>query len=81
MLGKLQRAHPTLHGHFAPAYLVESNMLGHIYSLSMILRHNLTWTFPYESVHLIEMQCKGLSYVGMCTVVQFKLANDEYMRV
>ena len=27
MLGKLQRAHPTLHGHFAPAYLVESNML------------------------------------------------------
>ena len=27
MLGKLQRAHPTLHGHFAPAYLVGSNML------------------------------------------------------
>ena len=28
MLGKLQRAHPTLHGYFAPAYLVGSNMLG-----------------------------------------------------
>ena len=27
MLGKLQRAHPTLRGHFAPAYLVDSNML------------------------------------------------------
>ena len=27
MLGKLQRAHPTLCGHFAPAYLVGSNML------------------------------------------------------
>ena len=27
MLGKLQRAHPTLPGHFAPAYLVGSNML------------------------------------------------------
>ena len=27
MLGKLQRALPTLHGHFAPAYLVGSNML------------------------------------------------------
>ena len=26
-LGKLQRAHPTLRGHFAPAYLVVSNML------------------------------------------------------
>ena len=25
ILGKLQRAHPTLRGHFAPAYLVESN--------------------------------------------------------
>ena len=25
MLGKLQRAHPTLHGHFAPAYLVGNN--------------------------------------------------------
>ena len=27
MLGMLQRAHPTLRGHFAPAYLVGSNML------------------------------------------------------
>ena len=27
MLGNLQRAHPTLRGHFAPAYLVGSNML------------------------------------------------------
>ena len=27
MFGKSQRAHPTLHGHFAPAYLVGSNML------------------------------------------------------
>ena len=27
MLGKLQRANPTLRGHFAPAYLVGSNML------------------------------------------------------
>ena len=27
MLGKLQRAHPTLRGHFAPAYLVGGNML------------------------------------------------------
>ena len=27
MLGKLQRAHPTLPGHFAPAYLEGSNML------------------------------------------------------
>ena len=27
MLGKLQRAHPTLCGHFALAYLVGSNML------------------------------------------------------
>ena len=27
MLGKLQRAHPTFRGPFAPAYLVESNML------------------------------------------------------
>ena len=27
MLGKLQKAHPTLRGHFAPAYLVGSNML------------------------------------------------------
>ena len=27
MLGKLQRAHPTLRGHFPPAYLVGSNML------------------------------------------------------
>ena len=26
MLGKLQRAHPTLNGHFAPAYLVGNNM-------------------------------------------------------
>ena len=26
-LGKLQRAHPTLRGHFTPAYLVGSNML------------------------------------------------------
>ena len=28
MLGKLQRVHPTLRGHFAPAYLVGSDMLG-----------------------------------------------------
>ena len=27
MLGKLLRAHPTLRGHFAPAYLLGSNML------------------------------------------------------
>ena len=27
MLGKLQRAHPILPGHFAPAYLVSRNML------------------------------------------------------
>ena len=27
MLGKLQRAHHTLHGHFAPAYLLGSNKL------------------------------------------------------
>ena len=27
MLGKLQRAHHTLHGHYAPAYLVGSNKL------------------------------------------------------
>ena len=27
MLGKLQRAHPTLRDHFAPAYLVGSYML------------------------------------------------------
>ena len=27
LLGKLQRAHPTLRGHFAPACLVGSNML------------------------------------------------------
>ena len=27
MLGKLQRAHHTLHGHFAPAYLGGSNKL------------------------------------------------------
>ena len=27
MLGKLQRAHPTLRGHFATAYLVGNNML------------------------------------------------------
>ena len=27
MLGKLQRAHPTLRGHFAPTYIVGSNML------------------------------------------------------
>ena len=27
MLGKLQRAHSILRGHFAPAYLVGSNML------------------------------------------------------
>ena len=27
MSGKLLRTHPTLHGHFAPAYLVGSNML------------------------------------------------------
>ena len=27
ILGKLQRAHPTLRGHFAPAYLAGSNML------------------------------------------------------
>ena len=27
MLGKLQKAHPTLLGHFAPAYLAGSNML------------------------------------------------------
>ena len=27
MLGKLKRAHPTLRGHFASAYLVRSNML------------------------------------------------------
>ena len=27
IFGKLQRAHPTLQGHFAPAYLVGSNML------------------------------------------------------
>ena len=27
MLGKLQRAHPTLRGHFARAYFVGSNML------------------------------------------------------
>ena len=27
MLGKLQRAHPTLRGDFAPAYLVGSKML------------------------------------------------------
>ena len=26
-VGKLQRAHPTLRGHFASAYLVGSNML------------------------------------------------------
>ena len=27
MLGKLQRAHPTLRGHFDPAFLLGSNML------------------------------------------------------
>ena len=27
ILGKLQRAHPTSRGHFAPAYLVGSNKL------------------------------------------------------
>ena len=39
MFGKLQRAHPTLRGHFAPAYLVEVICLRHIYSLSMYLAH------------------------------------------
>ena len=27
MFGKLKRAHPTLRGHFAPAYLVGNNIL------------------------------------------------------
>ena len=40
MLGKLQRAHPTWRGHFAPAYLVGSLCLGHIYSLSMVATYS-----------------------------------------
>ena len=44
MLEKLQRAHPTLRGHFAPAYLVGSNMLRayplFIYGLQGSLKFN-----------------------------------------
>ena len=42
-VGKLQRAHPTLRGHFASAYLVGSNMLRayifFIYGLNPLRNH------------------------------------------
>ena len=46
MLGKLQRAHPTLRGHFAPAYLVGSNMLRAY--LFFIYGYNLSRERPHE---------------------------------
>ena len=58
MLGKLQRAHPTLRGHFVPAYLIESDKLReyHIYSLSMVLALTIikgNFAFPVDvSYHL-----------------------------
>ena len=42
MLGKLQRAHPTLHDNFAPAYLVGSDKLRA--SLFFIYGNNTTTT-------------------------------------
>ena len=51
MLGKLQRAHPTLRGHFAPAYLVGSNMLRAY--LFFIYGRNAGWLNPrrVDDVH------------------------------
>ena len=50
MLGKLQRAHPTLRGHFAPAYLVGSNMLRaylfFIYGKGLLFQGSLLLSFP-----------------------------------
>ena len=48
ILGKLQSAHPTFRGHFAPAYLVGSNMLRSY--LFFIYGKHLT-ILPNETVH------------------------------
>ena len=49
MLGKLQKAHQTLRGHFAPAYLGESNKLRaylfFIYGFTLFLWAKFSTTF------------------------------------
>ena len=50
MLGNLQRAHPTLCGHFAPAYLGGSNMLRAY--LFFIYEYNSYFQFQKHEYHV-----------------------------
>ena len=47
MLGKLQRAHPILCDHFAPAYLVGSNMLRAYLFLSYLCMNHIYQSWSY----------------------------------
>ena len=58
MLGKLQRAHPTLRGHFATAYLVGSNKLRaylfFIYDQTLLIKATFSWIFLGHPVPQIK---------------------------
>ena len=80
MLGKLQRAHTTLHGHFPPAYLVGSNILrAHIYSLSLVYLH----TNIILQVHKFGFKPRNIDpfnynmKTGHYTQVRFLWANSS----
>ena len=65
MLGKLQRAHPTLRGHFAPAYLVGNNILRAY--LFYIYEPDTKLSTSYQEFHgKIASWRERVGYILMC---------------
>ena len=50
MLGKLQKSHHTLRGHFAPSYLVGSNKLRAYLFLSVFRAHFVIAEMIYDMI-------------------------------
>ena len=74
MLGNLQRTHPTLCGHFAPAYIVWSNMLRaylfFIYGYDTLSkqRRNLTFSSVVSDIQAGRTNCSGYVVHNLCSL-------------
>ena len=85
MLRKLQRAHPTLRGHFAPAYLAGSNMayLFFIYAyLTFINIFGACWPSPSLCTVAREFVPKTvITFTAIGTPLEVQFYGNFYILV
>ena len=82
-VGKVTRAHPTLHGHFAPTYLVGNNMLRaylfFIYELTKII----FWiNFITDIISCLLKHLSEIIFIwskGFTTCYVFTIFGQEYI--